>query len=47
MDPENRYCRGCQRTLEEISRWSNMSDAERAAVLAALPARKDSQACAG
>ncbi len=39
MDAENRYCRGCQRTLDEIARWSQMSDAEREAVLAALPAR--------
>ncbi len=39
MDAENRYCRGCQRTLDEIARWSQMSDAERKAVLAALPAR--------
>ncbi len=39
MDAENRYCRGCRRTLEEIARWSEMSDAEREAVLGALPAR--------
>ncbi len=39
MDAENRYCRGCQRTLDEIARWSQMSDAEREAVRAALPAR--------
>ncbi|MEX2239876.1 MAG: DUF1289 domain-containing protein [Burkholderiales bacterium] len=40
MDAENRYCRGCQRTLDEIARWSEMSDAEREAVLAALPERR-------
>ncbi|MEO8717337.1 MAG: DUF1289 domain-containing protein [Burkholderiales bacterium] len=39
MDSENRYCLGCQRTLAEIARWSEMSDVEREAVLAALPAR--------
>ncbi len=39
MDAENRYCRGCQRTLDEIARWSQMSGAEREAVRAALPAR--------
>ena len=39
IDAENRYCRGCQRTLDEIARWGEMSDAEREAVLAALPAR--------
>jgi predicted Fe-S protein YdhL (DUF1289 family) len=47
MDAQNRYCRGCQRTLEEIGRWGEMSDAEHAAVLAQLAARKEAQACAG
>lgn len=46
MDAQNRYCRGCQRTLEEIARWSEMSDAEHAAVLAQLASRKETQACA-
>ena len=46
MDAESRYCRGCQRTLDEIARWSEMSDAEREAVLAVLPERKESQTCA-
>ena len=32
-------CRGCYRTLDEIARWGTMSDAERSAVLAELPAR--------
>ena len=39
MDAEGRYCLGCARTLDEIARWGEMNDAERAAVLAALPAR--------
>lgn len=39
MDPISGLCRGCQRTLDEIARWGEMSDAEREAVLAALPAR--------
>jgi len=39
MDAANRYCRGCRRTLDEIARWGDMSDAEREAVLAALAAR--------
>jgi len=46
MDPEQRYCLGCQRTLEEIARWSEMNDAERDAVMATLAARKEEQACA-
>jgi len=40
MDAENRYCLGCRRTLAEIARWGEMSEAERAAVLARLPARR-------
>ena len=39
MDADNRYCLGCQRTLGEIARWSEMADAERAAIAAQLPAR--------
>ena len=39
MDAQNAYCLGCRRTLDEITRWTQMSDAERAAVLAALPGR--------
>ena len=46
MDAEQRYCAGCQRTLDEIARWSQMSDAQRQAVMAQLPARKEAQACA-
>ena len=39
MDARQRYCAGCLRTLDEIARWSRMSEAERAAVVAQLPAR--------
>jgi predicted Fe-S protein YdhL (DUF1289 family) len=39
MDTDNRYCMGCKRTLGEIARWSEMSDAERAMVMASLSAR--------
>ena len=46
MDAEQRYCLGCQRTLEEITLWSQMSDAQREAVMAQLAARKEEQACA-
>jgi predicted Fe-S protein YdhL (DUF1289 family) len=46
MDAENRYCRGCRRTLDEIVRWGAMSDAEHAAVLAQLAERKEAQSCA-
>lgn len=40
MDEDNRYCLGCKRTLGEIARWSEMADAERAAIVAQLPARR-------
>jgi len=40
MDADGRYCLGCSRSLDEIGRWSEMSDAERTAVLAQLPARE-------
>jgi len=46
MDAQNRFCLGCRRTLDEIARWGQMSDVERAAVLARLPARKEPKACA-
>ena len=36
LDPAGRLCLGCRRTLDEIARWSSMSDAERAAVAARL-----------
>ena len=39
MDAEQRYCEGCLRTLAEIAQWAEMSEGERAAVVAQLPAR--------
>ena len=40
MDAENRYCLGCKRTLGEVARWSEMTDAERATIMAQLPVRR-------
>jgi uncharacterized protein len=40
MDPERDLCLGCARTLDEISRWARMTDAERARITAELPRRK-------
>jgi len=40
MNPETELCEGCSRTLDEIAAWSAMSDAEKRAVLAQLPARR-------
>jgi predicted Fe-S protein YdhL (DUF1289 family) len=39
MDPKRGLCLGCARTLDEIARWAQMSDAERERVLAELPGR--------
>lgn len=39
MDAESRYCVGCRRTLDEIARWGEMSDEERARVIQELPGR--------
>jgi predicted Fe-S protein YdhL (DUF1289 family) len=40
LNTERGMCIGCFRTLDEIARWSEMNDAQREAVLAALPARR-------
>jgi len=40
MDPERDVCLGCCRTLDEILRWGDMSDAERDRIMAGLPARR-------
>jgi len=39
MDPRSGLCRGCGRTLDEIARWSTMSEAQRQHVMAELPQR--------
>ena len=39
LDSETGLCVGCGRTLAEIAGWAGMSDAERRAVMAALPMR--------
>jgi hypothetical protein len=44
MDEDNRFCLGCKRTLGEIARWGEMSEAERAAVLAQLGGRRSETA---
>ena len=40
LDPATDRCRGCARTADEIARWTRMTDAERTAVMAALPNRR-------
>lgn len=44
MDPASGICVGCGRTLDEIARWSSMTDAERAEIMSALPDRAPSGA---
>ena len=39
IHPQERICAGCLRSIDEISSWSKMNDAERAAILEELPAR--------
>lgn len=42
LDAEFGLCVGCGRTIDEIASWASMSDAERSAIMAALPARLES-----
>jgi predicted Fe-S protein YdhL (DUF1289 family) len=39
--PHDGMCVGCARTQDEIARWSAMDDAERRAVMTALPDRRE------
>lgn len=41
MDAASGLCAGCGRTLDEIARWGAMSEAERRAILAQLPQRRN------
>lgn len=39
VHPEARICTGCLRTIDEITKWSRMDNAERLEIMAALPDR--------
>jgi hypothetical protein len=39
VDTPSGLCRGCGRSLEEITHWTAYSDAERARIMADLPPR--------
>lgn len=39
IDPASKLCEGCGRTLVEIAQWGRLSEAERLAIMAALPKR--------
>jgi len=41
LDTATGICQGCGRTLQEIANWGAMTDEERRAIMAALPARKE------
>ena len=40
VDGESGLCLGCLRTLGEVAAWTGYSDAERAEIMAQLPARR-------
>jgi uncharacterized protein len=40
MDACSGLCTGCGRTLDEIAGWAELSNEERRAIMALLPARK-------
>ena len=40
VDPKAGVCLGCFRTMEELGRWTRYSDAERDAIMQALPERE-------
>lgn len=39
IHPEERICTGCFRTIEEIGIWARLTNEERRAIMAELPAR--------
>lgn len=41
VDPKAQICVGCFRTLDELGRWTSMSDSERALVGSRLDERRE------
>jgi hypothetical protein len=41
MDARTGFCEGCFRTIDEIARWSALSDAERREIWRALATRRN------
>jgi len=39
IDPATGLCAGCGRTLDEIARWTALTDGERARIMVELPQR--------
>lgn len=46
MDTTTALCRGCFRTLDEITKWSRLDDAARQEILAAVDRRRSHPATA-
>jgi len=44
MEAATGWCEGCLRTLPEIAAWGGLSDADKRAVWALLPARREARA---
>ena len=40
MSADTGWCEGCQRTIEEITRWSRTDDGDRRTILAAVAERR-------
>jgi predicted Fe-S protein YdhL (DUF1289 family) len=40
INPQNKYCFGCYRTIEEIAAWSDLNESEKQAVWEKLSQRK-------
>ena len=40
VHPETRLCTGCNRSIDEISRWSKMTPATRRSIMEELPNRE-------
>lgn len=47
IDPENGFCEGCLRTIDEIAAWSRMSDADKRGVWRAIELRAQAGFLAG
>ena len=47
MSPDTGWCEGCQRTIDEITRWSRTTDDDRHAILSSIAERREWLADAG
>ena len=41
LDADTGWCRGCQRSIEEIAAWGALDDAQKREVWQCLPARRE------